>query len=99
MKVSIKIFGERNTGTNYLRKLIEENLEVALLKGSISKGSIFTLREWTKDLFFILTKGKNLGWKHAKVDADLLKGNLYKPFIINILLLKYIKKWWQCLIV
>ena len=45
MKQRVKIYGERNTGTNYLIKLIENNFDVKILKGTISKGSIFTFRE------------------------------------------------------
>ena len=84
MKVRVKIFGERNTGTNYLKQLIADNFEVDILKGTISKGSIFTFREWTKDLFFSFTKSNNLGWKHSKVDTDLLRNTTQKTFIITL---------------
>ena len=84
MKVRVKIFGERNTGTNYLTKLISDNFDVEILKGAISKGSIFTFREWTKDLFFGLTKAKNLGWKHSKVDTEALKNTPHKIFVITL---------------
>ena len=84
MKVRVKIFGERNTGTNYLKKLIADNFEVDILRGAISKGSLFTFREWTKDLFFSLTKSNNLGWKHSKVDDNLLKNTAQKTFVITL---------------
>ena len=84
MKQRVKIYGERNTGTNYLTKLIENNFDVKILKGTISKGSIFTFREWTKDLFFNLTKSKNLGWKHSVVDVNLVLNHKHKPVIITL---------------
>ena len=84
MKVNIKIFGERNTGTNYLKELIRTNLDVNILKGSISKGSVFTFREWTKDLFFSITKSSNLGWKHASIDSNLLNNISNKVFVISL---------------
>ena len=82
--MQVKIFGERNTGTNYLTKLIEKNFEVEILEGTVSKGSIFTFREWTKDLFFNLTRIKNLGWKHSVVDPNLILRKKEKPIIITL---------------
>lgn len=83
-KMKVKIFGERNTGTNYLTKLIENNFEVEILKGAITKGSIFTLREWTKDLFFKFTKHINLGWKHSAIDVSLILNHNGNPVIITL---------------
>jgi hypothetical protein len=84
MKLKLKIFGERNTGTNYLAKLIENNFEVEILRGAISKGSIFTFREWTKDLFFKFTRNRNLGWKHSIIDLNLVLNHKEKPIIITL---------------
>ena len=84
MKQRVKIYGERNTGTNYLRKLIENNFEVKFLTGAVSKGSVFTFREWTKDLFFKLTRSRNLGWKHSVVDTDLVLNHQEEPVIITL---------------
>ena len=61
-KVKLKIFGERNTGTNYLSELINSNLDVHLLQGSLNKNSLFTFREWSKDLYFYMTSFYNFGW-------------------------------------
>lgn len=82
MKLSLKIYGERNTGTNYLTKLIEKNFEVKILKGEISKGSFFTFREWTKDLFFRISRNLNLGWKHSLIDVQLVLNHKSKPIVI-----------------
>ena len=84
MKLSLKIYGERNTGTNYLAKLIEKNFEVKILKGQISKGSIFTFSEWTKDLFFRISRNINLGWKHSVIDEKLVLNHKSKPIVITL---------------
>ena len=84
MKLKVKIFGERNTGTNYLAKLIENNFDVEILRGTVSKDSIFTFREWTKDLFFMLTRRRNLGWKHSFVNRNLVLNYKDKPIIITL---------------
>jgi hypothetical protein len=70
---AIKIYGERNSGTNYLEKLIERNLDVRLLRGSVPH-RIARIRdqkrgdELVRDLYFKLTYPHNLGWKHALVE-------------------------------
>lgn len=78
----IKVYGERNTNTNYLSKLIQLNLDVQELPGVVSP-IIFKLEkilpgtdcEWIRDLYFYVTYRYNLGWKHtcAKPVAELLK--------------------------
>ena len=83
----VKIFGERNTGTNYLSKLIASNLLVKIKRGTVPKISPFALNEFTKDLFFFLSKKCNLGWKHSYIDYDiaLLKEvEEYKTAIITL---------------
>ena len=75
MKRLIKIYGERNTGTNYLAKIIELNLSAALLPGIVppllmklqNKVPYF---EQIRDLYFTLTYSRNLGWKHTVVKND-----------------------------
>lgn len=73
----IKIFGERNTGTNYLEALIRENADAVLLSGkapaAVSRiGRALSNREWLTDLYFRMTRPWNLGWKHgpAYLPAD-----------------------------
>ncbi len=71
---TLKIYGERNTGTNYLSRLIAANLQVNELPG-IAPRKIVQLqnrlpgKEWVKDLYFRMTLGKNLGWKHTRVPS------------------------------
>lgn len=66
MRSLIKIYGERNTGTNYLFKLLRLNLEADLLRGVVPwyVRIPFPQNETVRDLYFELTFGRNLGWKH-----------------------------------
>lgn len=66
----IKIYGERNTGTNYLSKLIAHNLHLQELPGSapsyIRRVEACTFsNELLRDLYFKYTFSRNLGWKHC----------------------------------
>ena len=68
----LKIYGERNTGTNYLRQLIERNIDIRQLRGTVPrpvKWAAGSTRcgERLKDAYFRFTFGRNLGWKHALV--------------------------------
>jgi hypothetical protein len=79
---TIKIYGERNTGTNYLQQLINKNLNVHILQGTapyrIRKLQKFLPgKEWLVDLYFSQTFSKNLGWKHSLV-KNTKKLNKYK---------------------
>lgn len=72
---SLKLFGERNSGTTYLEALIARNLDVPMLRGVVSEAWLKDndLTENALDLFFMLTGADNLGWKHAMAPsaADL----------------------------
>jgi len=75
----IKIYGERNTGTNYLFKLIELNLKAKLLPGSDPE-FLRSIQRWLPgheyllDLYSSITYKKNLGWKHSLVmQPEVLK--------------------------
>lgn len=68
----LKIYGERNTGTNYLGKLIDLNLEVEQLPGVVpdwllSAQERFPAKEFVRDAYFSITFLRNLGWKHMLV--------------------------------
>ncbi|MCY3837829.1 MAG: hypothetical protein OXH09_04130 [Gammaproteobacteria bacterium] len=70
MTTRIKIYGERNTGTNYVGALIALNLAVRQVPGVIPEGirrihQMLPGREWVRDLFFACTRWHNLGWKHG----------------------------------
>ena len=68
----IKIFGERNTGTNYLTNLFYKNINVKIIRGTVPRKNILNYNEFTKNIYFQITKNRNLGWKHAFVDKDFL---------------------------
>ena len=73
-KPIVKIYGERNTGTNYLSRLIHLNLEVEELAGVVPKRIVqlqnrLPGREWVKDIYFNWSFASNLGWKHMRVKS------------------------------
>lgn len=79
IKPKLKIYGERNTGTNYLSELIRLNLDVDLLSG-VAPNYVQIIQKFLpgneviRDLYFYLTFHKNLGWKHSLVKSpDKLK--------------------------
>jgi len=68
----IKIYGERNTGTNYLTELIDLNFQVQQLQGVIPKWlskiqQLIRGKEFARDAYFAMTYHQNLGWKHSQV--------------------------------
>lgn len=77
----IKVFGERNTNTNYFSKLIELNLEAEEICGVVPdwvRGFQARLpgNELLRDGYFFLTYRTNLGWKHSRIpEPHLLKKN------------------------
>lgn len=62
----IKIYGERNTGTRYLRRLLTVNLDAQLLRGDVPRRirRLAPGSESLRDVYFRLTFKRNLGWKH-----------------------------------
>lgn len=79
MSKLIKIYGERNTNTNYLSKLIKLNLSVQEVAGTVPPTvmklqNILPGNELVRDIYFYLTFGSNLGWKHTRVKPlEILK--------------------------
>lgn len=83
----LKVYGERNTGTNYLSQLIKLNLKAHELPGSVPPAidiwqrklqRKFDIKELLKDIYFDISFRKNLGWKHSLVDPKKIsqKSNL-----------------------
>lgn len=68
----IKIFGERNTGTNYLEQLLMRNIACLLLPGTAPRilRWRFPGNELLRDLYFDLSMANNLGWKHSMPCSD-----------------------------
>ncbi len=68
----IKIYGERNTNTNYLSKLIALNLVAKEVPGTVPSTimeiqKLLPGNEFVRDVYFYFTYKKNLGWKHTLV--------------------------------
>lgn len=74
MKKLIKIYGERNTNTNYISELIKLNLYAEEIMG-VAPYYILKLQdklpghEWLRDLYFKVAFSQNLGWKHTCVKS------------------------------
>jgi hypothetical protein len=80
----IKIYGERNTETNYLSELIDANIKKTDLSGGIKHPFFFKKNENIRDLYFKLFFRFNLGWKHSKINMNqIIKSTQFKntPFI------------------
>lgn len=78
-KPVIKIYGERNTGTNYLSALLDLNFQCRQLPGFVPKAVmglqlLLPGREGVRDYWFEKTFSRNLGWKHMQVpETDCLQ--------------------------
>lgn len=72
----VKVFGERNTGTNYLSELLNLNLAVHELPGTVpypvfmAQKMVPGSEELLRDLYFRFTFNRNFGWKHTLI-SDL----------------------------
>jgi hypothetical protein len=92
---SIKVYGERNTNTNYIDKLIALNLNVIQIPG-IAPASIRKLQralpgnELVRDMYFYLAYRHNLGWKHTCVKTQA-RLNQYKLVDSDLLFLTLTK--------
>jgi hypothetical protein len=71
-KAVLKLYGERNTGTNYVHKLLAANLDVHLLRGVPPRVLNVAIRsnklpytEKIQDTYHRLSFRYDLGWKHA----------------------------------
>jgi len=80
----IKVFGERNSGTNFISQLIQRNLDVRLLPGGVPRLLYRLLpMEWPRDLWFFITSQWNLGWKHRYPDkVQVLHFSRKHPLVI-----------------
>lgn len=67
MAKQLKVFGERNTGTNYITDLILLNYPVHILSDGPPYWweKRFGLSGLSMECYFLLTAWRNLGWKHA----------------------------------
>jgi len=70
----LKIYGERNTSTNYLAKLVRLNLDVSLLPETMPRwlakiNKRLPAKEPFRDFCHWWTYSNDLGWKHARVKS------------------------------
>lgn len=73
----IKLYGERNTGTNYLDEVLALNFDAERLRGGapaeINKQKRpQAAKEALRDEHDAATYAVTLGWKHREVDPDSL---------------------------
>ena len=73
-KQYIKIYGDRNSGTRYLERLIKKNLNVKILPGVVPKFvRIITKRLKKRNkiraAYHKFSYYRNLGWKHTIVKS------------------------------
>ncbi len=63
----IKIYGERNSGTNYLEEILRKNSDSEIIKLDVSKYLRYPLQrsELFFDLLNYIKMPNNLGWKHG----------------------------------
>jgi len=97
VRPEIKIYGERNTGTNFLFKLLRLNLKADLLRGVVPwyVRIPFPQSEAVRDLYFELTFGRNLGWKHrlAPSPDTVREAHIYSDRLCFVTLTKNPYSW------
>lgn len=72
MSKLIKIYGERNTSTNYLSRIIQLNLDIVQLSGVVPPyisrlQKLFLGNELIRDIYYYFSHSSNLGWKHSYI--------------------------------
>ena len=95
----LKIYGERNSGTRYLGKLVKRNLDVKVIPGVVPKKIMALKRiipvERMQDIYFYLTFYRNLGWKHmlAKNAYELRKYSIVSKNLSFVTITKNPYSW------
>ena len=100
--MQVKLFGERNTGTRYLSQLLDLNLAVEMLEGAPPLWIRRLQRqlpgkEWLRDLYFALTSGSNLSWKHSLPNAKSLVARIWGRHIQIVTLTIFPFAWVGCI--
>ena len=77
----LKVYGERNSGTNYLTQLLWHNFQVEILPGVVPAlvmglQNMLPGQELVRDVYFALSFRANLVWKHSFVHVERLKRTL-----------------------
>ena len=96
----IKVYGERNTNTIYVSKLIKLNLHVVEVPGIVPPfvlklQKILPGKELVRDIYFHVTYRNNLGWKHTCVKPleELSKYKLFKSDLVFLTITKNPYSW------
>jgi hypothetical protein len=101
----VKIFGERNTGTNYLETLIGLNFVAQQLRGAHGKLILFmnSLGKHSPEAMFFhdlemrRILASDYGWKHAAPPLSHIASTEHAHFTLFILLAKHPVFWLQSL--
>jgi hypothetical protein len=105
----LKIFGERNTGSNYLHRVCGQNFLVVMLQGDVQEiwglgrriaeqtGNHFTVRQALHDLEIRRILGSDFGWKHAAPDLNAINASEITKYTRFVVLTKHPYSWLKSL--
>jgi hypothetical protein len=105
----LKIFGERNTGSNYLHQVCTRNFLVVLLRGDVQEiwglgrriagqmGNEFLVRQTLHDLEIRRILRSDFGWKHAAPDLDVINASEIAKYTRFVVLTKHPYSWLKSL--
>ena len=105
----LKIFGERNTGSNYLHRVCAQNFLVVLLQGDVREmwglgwriaeqmGNQFAVRQALHDLEIRRIIRSDFGWKHAAPDLGVIDASEISKYTRFVVLTKHPYSWLKSL--
>ena len=74
--MKVKVYGERNCGTNYLVQLLKLNFKDYVYDWDGIDHPVFYKFEFLKDIQFLFTNWYNLGWKHKAIDQSIFDSSI-----------------------
>lgn len=105
----LKIFGERNTGSNYLHRVCAQNFLVVLLQGDVQEiwglgraiakktGNQFFVRQALHDMEIRRILQSDFGWKHAAPDLGVIDASAITKYTRFVVLTKHPYSWLKSL--
>jgi hypothetical protein len=104
-KCYVKVYGERNVGTNYLEKLLAENFIVQPLRGNHGKISTYMAAlgrqspeaEFYYDLEMRRILASDFGWKHSVPPVEQIERAEHAPYTLFLVLTKHPIYWLRSL--
>lgn len=87
---SLKLYGERNTGSRYLETLVRQNLSVNFVQGVVppwieqAQRRLRGTDEFVRDIYFFATQHKNLGWKHRLPSPKQLQAAKHLHVVVTL---------------